>query len=291
MALAKIIAATLLLSAFAADAQTASDPVATIASPLDGNWHFAGDRQKKQYPLISMHLHVEGTQISGHGEIETRCLNAPLSGGGGSASVTGEIAADGTFTLATPAPSRASNQVTIEGRVPVAGAASWTGSYTLQHSSSPTCTMEQAAEFTAVPLAPMNGTFAGGATMMYQALPAPEYRGPMTAHVDFTIEVAQGAMLSHTRRVGPALFYLPLTASITVKGSPCFKKGLAEPSLYSILEGEMAHLRFAMEDGSELTMVTAFTDAGESAISILGAGVREGVCDKQGFVNGTLARR
>ena len=46
-----------------------------------------------------------------------------------------------------------------------------------------------------------------------------------------------------------------------------------------------------MDDGSQLSISTIFTDAGESAIVLLGANVRGGNCDKQNYINATLTRQ
>jgi hypothetical protein len=259
------------------------------ASPLDGNWHLAGDRRTAQYPAISLFLHLDGTHIVGSGYKDVHCLADPRIAAGGSLGVSGELEPDGTFTLTTQPGNTI--QAIVSGRIPAPGATSWTGKYQFTGSSSRTCGMDQSGEFTATLLAPFNRTFAGPATALFDQSPPRGYRGKTVSTVSLSITAAQGPVFAHQRNVPGLVFYQPLTGSIAVKGSPCFKTGIAASSPYNTLHGGLAYLTFTMDDGSELHVSTVFTDAGESALWLLGAEVKGGNCDTQHFVNATLERQ
>jgi hypothetical protein len=244
-----------------------------------------------------LHLLVNGTQIIAHGDVEVRCPNDPRNGsgtkGGG---ITGEIAADGSFTLRNS--TRNTTQVEIRGRVPAEGAATWNGEYTLTHPPSLNCPAYQETQsFTATPLAPLNGTFSGSLAMRYFEAPPPTYTGPQSYQAKFIITVTQGAVVSHKLEAGSFHFYLPLTGTIHIKGSSCFSHGSADlstesthgvaPSPYSTLEGDFVILRFTMDDESQLTVRAVFADPEGSALSVFDARVAGGKCYKQSF-HGTL---
>src|SRR5262249_19135945 len=148
----------------------------TVASPLDGNWQITGNREYKQYPLISMAIHVNGKQVTALVDRFMTCPTIPAYGGGGSSSMTGEIGPDGTFTLrATPIPDFSNKgphgeqiiryQLTITGKVPALGSTNWSGTYTITGqeplTGEPKCSLDQGGAFTASRLAPLAGTFSG----------------------------------------------------------------------------------------------------------------------------------
>ena len=122
------------------DATPASPPQSSISSSaLNGNWYIAGNRMKKQFPLLSVYLHVDGTQVIGHGWMQAVCPNDPRNGAGGSLSLNGEIAPGGAFTLRNNPRTRL--HVEISGQVPAEGETTWSGEYTITGDISPRSTV------------------------------------------------------------------------------------------------------------------------------------------------------
>jgi hypothetical protein len=297
----------LVLAGSSAYPQSGADVVSTsppqlgvTSSPLNGNWNITGNRQKNQFPLLSMYFQVNGTQIIASGDYQAVCPNSPRDGAGAiGGGVHGEIAPDGSFTLRNNP--RSTIQVEISGRVPPEGATTWSGEYALTGDVSPKCpTYRQTNSFTATPLAPVDGTFSGLLEMKYFQSPPPAYSGPLSYEAKFSITVTQGAVVAHRLKTGDLHFYLPLTGTIQVKGSPCFSHGVAAPltysthgsvpSRYSSTRGDSVDLWFAMNDESQLHIIAVFTDPSESALSITSASVIGGKCDHQSFL-GTLEGR
>ena len=304
MRLVTAVSLFLLLAGSSADAQSGTDASSTASpqipipsSPLNGNWNIAGNRQKNQFPLLSMFLQTNGTQIIASGDYQAVCPNSPRDGSGGiGGGLHGEIAPDGTFTLKNSP--RATIQVEISGHVPAEGATTWSGEYTLTGDLSSKCpTYRQTNTFTATPLAPLNATFSGSLTMKYFEPPSPAYTAPQTYEAKFRITATQGAVVSQRLNTGDVHFHLPLTGTIQVKGSPCFSRGVADPltysthgsvlSRYSSISGDSVNMWFAMNDESQLHIVAVFTDPSESALLMTNALVIGGKCDHQSF-RGTL---
>jgi hypothetical protein len=294
----------LMLAGLAACAQTGTDAtpnsLSTIsASTLNGNWYIVGNRMKKQFPLLSIYLHVDGTQIIGNGDVQAVCPDNPRNGGGSiGGGFHGEIAPDGSFTLRNSPQSTL--HVEMSGQAPAEGATSWRGEYTLTGEFSRGCPgYRQTSSFTAIPLTPLNGTFSGSLTMRYFQSPPPNYAGPKSNAANLSIAIKQGDDTSR-RLKGGIQFYLPLTGTVEVKGSSCFSHGFADPltysthgslpSRFSILRGDASDLWFAMDDESQLHVIAVFAEPGESALSIIDARVIGGNCDHQSFL-GTLERR
>jgi hypothetical protein len=294
----------LLLALSSAYAQSGTDGAptsppqsSTPSSALNGNWHVAGNRIKKQFPLLSIYLHVDGTQIIGHGWLQAVCPNDPRNGAGGNLSLNGEIAPDGVFTLRNNP--RSTLHVEISGQAPAEGEITWSGEYTLTGDISHECpSYRQTNSFTATPLAPLNGTFSGSLkTHYFQSAPATYTE---SSQANFNITMAQGAAASQKLNTGGVHFYLPITGTIQVKGSSCFSKGQADPltysthrsgpSRYSTLGGDALDLWFAMDDESQVNVIAVFADPGASALSIINARVIGGKCDHQSFL-GTLERK
>ena len=286
----------LMLAASSAYAQSGPDAAPTApprtSSPLNGNWNITGNRQKMQFPLISMFIQLNGRQINGQGDVHVMCPDAPKNGGGGDRSMGGELAADGSFSLTTLNPN-SRVKVTVKGKAPLAGATTWSGEYTVVGNPYLRCaTDRQANTFTATALAPLSGTFSGSTTMEYSYAdpPPPSYTGPVTYKASFSISAKQGdPLVAHITKRGP-VYYLPVTGAINVKGASCFSHGTAEAGLYSTIEGDIVHLRFGMDDGSQLNVSAVYTDPSESGISLSSARVTGGKCDRQ-FFHGELDRQ
>lgn len=268
-------------------------------SPLDGNWNIAGNREKGQYPLLSMHLQVSGKQISGRGDVQVKCpKGVELLSGAMGGSLTGEITSDGEFTLRNGSTGH-TIQIEICGRVPPEGATTWSGEYILTRAASPNCVaIHDSASFMATPLAPINGMFSGRLDMRYYDSPPRSYTGPMTSQAKFSITMTQGPVVSQRLNQGGTHYYLPLTGTIRVHGSSCFSHGFANPSVnsthrlppspYSSIQGDFVDLKFAMDDESQLNVHAVLAAPDESALSVFDARVVGGKCDKQSF-RGTLS--
>jgi len=286
------------------ESQIAGPPTApgVTSSPLNGNWNIAGNRQKNQFPAISMFLQVDGAQIVTHAHIEVHCPSDPVNGSGvGGYSLRGELAADGSFTLTQHDP-RNTLQAEIRGRIPAEGSATWSGGYTVFRSPSRNCPgfdQPQTGSFTATPLAPLDGTFSGSllSSNLASTPVGITRRGDQPT---FTITAKQGDVVTRTLKSGGRYFYLPVVGTIKVKGSPCFSHGFADPVTYDThtsipsypgtLRGDFLDMMFAMNDESNLTVRAYFTDPGESGLSVFEASVQGGKCANQNF-RGTLQRK
>src|SRR5580698_1573208 len=294
----------LMLAGLSAYAQSGTDAAPTppprssiTSSALNGNWYIAGNRMKKQFPLLSIYLHVDGTQIIGRGWMQAVCLNESRNGAGGSLNLNGEITPDGVFTLRNSP--RSTLHVEISGQAPAEGATTWSGEYTLAGDISRACpSYRQTNSFTATPLAALSGTFSGSLKIHYsQSAPAISTE---SSQANFSITIAQGAAASQRLNTGEVHFYLPLTGTIQVKGSSCFSHGQADPltysthgsapSRYSTLGGDAVDLWFAMDDESQVNVIAVFADPDASALSIINARVIGGKCDHQSFL-GMLERK
>jgi hypothetical protein len=258
-------------------------PPATVGSPLEGNWQLTGNRELKQYPLIFMAIHVNGNEVTAVGHTVEFCLTSPKTGAGGSFGISGEIAADGSFTLWTHPIPYLENvlRLTITGTVPPAGSPTWSGRYTITGEMTGTqgCSLNQGGTFSASRLPPLAGTFSG---QLMSGWPHKMLK--------FNITTKQGELAFFERKRGlPPITYLPLTSTVAIEGSPCFQHGAAEASLDNRVEGDLVWLKFKMDDGSELS-VTAFMNPEETELLVQSASAHGGKCDGQGF-NGTLSRQ
>jgi hypothetical protein len=254
---------------------SSSTQAASSVSPLTGNWNLLGNRTLQQYPLLSLALVVNGNQITGLGDQLVLCPN--LSGGGGSAYLTGQIAADGTFEL-SDAGSNNSFLFSITGTVPPPGSSTWTGTYTLTTSPAYTgCTLNQSAPFTATAFAPLDGIYTG--TLIEGSTASP------TGSVIVSLNVSQGSALPSFPRG------LPLTATITVTGFPCFTHG-ANSTLPggSVVEGDRSAIVFFMDDGSQVGLTGDLASTDASVLSQASLVILSGQCSGSGAF-GTLTRQ
>ena len=265
----------------------------TVVSQLEGKWQITGNRELKQYPLISLEIHVNGNDVTATGDLSQTCTTSARSGSGftglgSSFGIVGKLSADGSFTLRPepwPHPERlpekftqaAHIELTINGKLPAAGSAVWTGSYTITgyHTQ---CNFDQTGEFTASRMVPLTGIFSGRLML-----------GWTQKMFQFNFTAKQGDFISHERKMGLSpIKYLPLTGTITVKGSPCFEHGAAEVSLLNLIRGDLVSLEFTMDDGSKVSF-QAYTNPQETELLEASATVHGGRCDWQNF-HGTLSR-
>jgi hypothetical protein len=245
---------------------------------LNGNWYITGNQQLKQYPFLSIALVVSGNQINAQGDMMVTCANLPANPQGGWFTLTGQINSDGTFHLGNFFPGGAMPQLTIDGSAPASGTSTWSGTYSFTSPTAPiNCIVNQAASFTATPLAPINATYAGTLTGA---------AGNLTVNAT----IAQGAGIT-VLGPGTPYSYLPLSGTITVSGSPCFTHGTSSASNNgSQIEGDLAGLGFIMNDGSLLWINGLFTSPSESALYPTFVGVTGGNCNQSSY-QGTLTRQ
>lgn len=86
---------------------------------LDGNWTLTGNSATGQYPAISAVILANGNQINASLTNTIQCSPGTSIGGSGMV-LTGQIQADGSFTMTNPAAKTipGSSQFTITGRQP-----------------------------------------------------------------------------------------------------------------------------------------------------------------------------
>ncbi len=250
----------------------ATPATAVTAEPspqlLNGNWLLAGTLPVFGPPGISgfgiaAAFNVVGDQITGGLTGAQQCGNIGSSVTLGT--VTGTVAADGSFTLQTPARPTGPSPltVTITGKVPSAPGAGWSGRYTITEPSANTCPLPTtgAVAATAIPL--LSGTYQGtasflpsssGGTVNFGNLPS----GTATP-VSVTLQQQNQASANTAPQFG-ALYIV--SGTIAVQDFPCASAGAVGgtiPVTGSLLSGSVIgnsfSANFQMSDGS--TLVTA----------------------------------
>jgi hypothetical protein len=121
------LAPILLLAVGLTSCGSSAAPIPNLPANLNGNWSMGGNRALRQYPVLSTALIVTGDHITAQGDMLVPCTNKPDFAVGSAFSLSGPIAADGTFQL-TQSFNRAIT-VVLNGRVPK-DATGWSGSIT-----------------------------------------------------------------------------------------------------------------------------------------------------------------
>jgi hypothetical protein len=245
-------------------------PTAATTPPttLTGNWFLAGARTPVSYPVLSTTLFVNGTSITGGGNVQIQC--APNALIGGSVDFSGQIAQDGTFQASSPliGGTPGGYQITLTGTSPTPSApTTWTGSYTISatlNSLNGTlqCSYNHNATFVAQTIPHVAGTYAGpAANGLFNV-------GSLGKNAGVSMQIAQGAPLLVT--YGSISGYrVPLTGTITVTGSACFNSGSTATALQpSELTGDHFELFFTMDDGSQLVLLGNMTDLTEAQMAV-----------------------
>ncbi|GGA68933.1 hypothetical protein GCM10011507_20500 [Edaphobacter acidisoli] len=242
---------------------TATAPVS--GAGLNGNWNLVADSQLK-HPPLSTTLTVNGNQITGGGFLEIQCQSGTPLIGGYSLAFTGTLAPDGTFHVTEPVADTV--QVTIDGTVPVNNSSSWNGTYTINLAAASGCSLNQTETFTAVPFAPVAGTYAG-------AISGVQLGSGVSASVQISEDIPQTIQSTN----GSTRTRYPLSGTISVQGSSCFKQGTTTGSLYlNEIAGNFVTMGFVMDDGSNLTFYGPFTDMSETEINPVMFTVSGGQC-------------
>lgn len=233
---------------------------------IEGNWHVVGGENQSQYPFLTLTLVVNGNMLYGSGNVGVSCASSDLPQIRAGFSFTGQIGSDGSFTLSNS--SLGSLQIAIRGKVPAAGSTTWAGTFSISNSPTQTsCILNESGDFVASLYPPLSGTYAGkivgqgfgsGITLVTQVTQGPLSLTPVPGGSSLAIPL-----------------YIPLSATVSVSGSPCFSTGTSAPLTMapSTLNGDSFLLSYAMNDGSNLQLQGWFTDSSESTLQVQTGGV------------------
>jgi hypothetical protein len=123
--------------------------------------------------------------------------------------------------------------------------------------------------FTAVPIQPVTGTFAGSASLG---------TGSSGSPLNLSVVLRQGSagFVTIPNSVNGQNV---LSGSITVQGTSCFTKGTLSLGQGSV-DGGFVQAQFAMDDGSRLFLTGAIEDTAVSKVKLENLLVVGGQCDK-----------
>jgi hypothetical protein len=232
---------------------------------------------------LAMTFDVSGNNIVASGFANAPCQLAsplpppvlgPISVTFGT-SATGTVAADGSFSMQTPA-NFALSSISIQGKAPKTNGGEWPGSYTasLNPAFGPPCTGGSAGTFTATSFPLIDGVYVGTGSLQTTVNGVSG-----TSPVTFQVALEQGGLVAD--KVTGKLFSsnMALAGSIRVQGSPCFTSGVMSSFPQSGVEGNQVVALFTMDDGSTLRISGSLTDATETRITSV-ASVTAGPCGK-----------
>ena len=268
-------------------------PIAAQTPPttLTGNWILAGSRNPLSYPLLSATFVVNGTQITGTGNVQIQC--SPMFSIGGFLPLSGQIADDGTFQATSQTIGMAPTndyQVTITGNSPTAASPStWTGTYTMTSTETAitggsSCSYNHSATFAATSIAALSGTYAGAASNGKLG------SSPFGASAAISLKLTQGTPVLVTQGLSVG-YQIPLTATIAVTGSGCFTSGATPATARpSTLEGDMLDLVMVMNDGSSLFVEGSLNDPSGASMTVILSDVGGSAACTQGLSEATLTR-
>jgi hypothetical protein len=258
----------LLLIAFVSCLCSASPAQGTSEdySVLNGNWRLTGGWETpQQMPRLTLSMGVNGNQVYGYGDLQTR-------GCGLSFGVRGQIASDGTFVLNTrnPPENRAEYigflSLSIRGEVPAQGSTEWTGTFTTSNGNVKCPNVS--GEFVATQFPPLDGTYSGTilSTNVGSAKDTP---------LDISVNMKQGIFTSVDRgSSSPEQFwyrYLPLKGTVTVSGLIDLPSkeitAIAIENFASQMMGDQFILSFRLEDGSTMRLSGVMADSSGRIVS------------------------
>jgi hypothetical protein len=247
--------------------------VAPPVSSLAGNWLLVGPMPTNVLQLspvsgfrLAMTFDVTGNSLKATGVSNQPCNNqdpsSPILGVGlSSTDITeGAIAADGSFTLQTPANFR-ENLLSIQGEVPEAGGG-WTGTYTASFTGpvEPPCGGNYSGTVTATSFPLVSGVYVGAGS-------SPSVPGAPGKPVTFQVRLQQGGIVTNSSTGISTPSSSVLTGSIQVSGSSCFSSGTVGPTPPGSVEGNLINADFAMDDGSTLHFQGTLTDSTEESMT------------------------
>ena len=242
-------------------------------SAVQGNWQltspgpFPGDLS--QGPIVTLAIGRSGNTIYAVGDTTVTCsqngawMDGPISGVG--APVTAAIASDGSFLLTNASSPDSPIQFAIRGAVPVVGASTWKGTYTLFNAASSklSCDFHQSGSFEALAYPPFQGTYSGTVS------------GPgFQSGIGLSLQVAQGeptiipaGQPLSSGLIAAARFYLPLSGTIAITGSPCFTTGAFASDGNSVISGDRFTILATMNDGTPVLVTGWFYDRSETTLT------------------------
>jgi len=214
---------------------------------------------------LAMTFDVTGNNVVAGGFGSNFCDNVESGFEFGSAvAVAGTVAADGSFTLATPTSSPLAT-ISIKGMVPPANGEPWSGSYAVSLGGhAPACDANLSGTFTATSFPLVSGVYVGtGSTV------AGPNGVPAAAPVTFQATLQQGGTVTNPGNGAASTFFsnAVLTGSIKVQGSSCFSSGVTGAKPSSGVIGNMVDASFLMDDGSTLSLLGSLTDITEGHIA------------------------
>lgn len=250
---------------------------------LAGNWNLVGSGAFLSFPSISLAIFVNGNQVMAKG---TELIGCATGGGGGSVSLSGQIAADGSFQLVEPSTTLitlngSTVQLAISGTVPTAGSSTWSGTYAFTVTPTVGCIASQSGTFTAAAIPPFTGAYTG---TLAQGVSGPS--------IGVNLAVSQGAATVPSIPVAPPLqSYLPLTGTITVTGISCFTHGTMSTNAINQIEGDHVDMAFTMDDGSQLFVLGSFSGTDDSSVQVTGLNPLHSLCSSNTGYFGTIVRQ
>ncbi|MES2392327.1 MAG: hypothetical protein V4555_11845, partial [Acidobacteriota bacterium] len=217
-----------------------------------------------------------GNTVTAVGDLQAGCPAPNSPGSYGSFGGVGTVAADGSFEVAPKGtiPSGA-NVIVLSGKVPAAGATSWSGTYSVSVQGKSGCQ----GPFTATAFPVVDATYTGELMTTGYAKPT----GVVVA-----LRLTQGSAQILQTDSGPS-GYLPLSGTVTVSGASCFTRGTIQLPYESYIGGSLVMAVFTMDDGSQMKVWGTLDSTDELAISLVGVSVSGGKCNAS-YV-GTLQRQ
>ena len=220
---------------------------------------------------FALSIDVTGTQITAAANLQSATSSCGPFGATLGAGLTGTVAPDGTFTIASPASTPVSlfPAFTVKGTVPASAQAPWKGSYTVSSTTpsfnnSPPCTATLSGTFEAAAVQDVDGTFTGNGSFTTFGNPA----APTSAPLSMTLMLHQGGTLYGPRPGASLTSRLALSGSMQVQGLNCFSQGDTSTSLPSLVEGNRITAAFTAADGTVAQVFGSIVDTATTEISI-----------------------
>jgi len=215
-----------------------------------------------------MTFDVTGKNLAASGFINQPCSNQDssppilISSVSFTTLATGTIAADGSFTLQTPA-NFPGNSLLIQGKAPQTSG-EWAGTYTESFTGTslgPVCGGNFTGAITATSFPLVSGVYVGAGSAPTAA------PGETGKPVSFQVSLHQGGMVTNPSTGISTPSSSVLTGSIQVGGSSCFSSGTIGSTPPGAVQGNLVNANFAMNDGSTLNLEGALTDSTEERIA------------------------
>lgn len=230
---------------------------------------------------LSVTFDIVGEQVVALGRAQVGCISTtfPVAqlGEGFSFVAAGTIAADGTFTAASPSVTTsgvAVSSVQLTGSVPAEAGQPWSGTYAINPSGS--CPQQVAGAVSATPIASVTGTYAGSGTFTQGAV-----QTPFTA----TMNLTQGN--TSTSAGATVTDATALSGTISISGLSCFHTGTLQllpttsAGVQRSVQGAALFPVFTMDDGSTLISSMEIHDTQATQLDADALLVIGGSCDSK----------